>query len=145
MLVAGSDMAKIRKLKRQLSQEFEMKDLGSAKQILGMCIIKDKTKGNLRLSQEKYIRKFLEKFNMKDVEARFSSVMYAMSAIYLAKNQVFHDRTKHIKTRYHYIRELVSEETLSLKKILGAKNLADILTKVVTIEKLKLSTASTGL
>ncbi|GJX31864.1 retrovirus-related pol polyprotein from transposon TNT 1-94 [Tanacetum coccineum] len=34
MLVAGSDMAEIKKLKRKLSQEFEMKDLGSAKQIL---------------------------------------------------------------------------------------------------------------
>ncbi|GJZ27539.1 retrovirus-related pol polyprotein from transposon TNT 1-94 [Tanacetum coccineum] len=178
MLVAGFDMEKIRKLKRQLSQEFEMKDLGSAKQILGMFIIKDKMKGNLWLSQEKYIKKFLEKFNMKDVDARCQplgdhfklskkqapktedsrrrmakvpyslaviSVMYAMSAIHLAKNLVFHDRTKHIKTRYHYIRELVNEETLSLKKILGEKNLVDILTKVVTIEKLKLSAALTGL
>ncbi|GKG46378.1 retrovirus-related pol polyprotein from transposon TNT 1-94, partial [Tanacetum coccineum] len=70
MLVAGSDMVEIKKLKRQLSQEFEMKDLGSAKQILGMSIIRDKTKGTLRLSQEKYIRKVLEKFNMKDAKAR---------------------------------------------------------------------------
>ncbi|GKB66448.1 retrovirus-related pol polyprotein from transposon TNT 1-94 [Tanacetum coccineum] len=60
----------IKKLKRQLSQEFEMKDLGPAKQILGMSIIRDKTKGTLRLSQEKYIGKVLEKFNMKDAEAR---------------------------------------------------------------------------
>ncbi|GJZ79853.1 hypothetical protein Tco_0644690 [Tanacetum coccineum] len=47
-----------------------MKNLGSAKQILGMSIIRDKTKGTLRLSQEKYIRKVLEKFNMKDADAR---------------------------------------------------------------------------
>ncbi|GKE47571.1 putative RNA-directed DNA polymerase, partial [Tanacetum coccineum] len=44
MLVAGFDMAEIKKLKRQLSQEFEMKDLGLAKQILGMSIIRDRTK-----------------------------------------------------------------------------------------------------
>ncbi|GJX61084.1 retrovirus-related pol polyprotein from transposon TNT 1-94, partial [Tanacetum coccineum] len=50
MLVAGSNMAEIKKLKRQLSQEFEIKDLGFAKQILGMSIITDKTKGTLRLS-----------------------------------------------------------------------------------------------
>ncbi|GKA13746.1 retrovirus-related pol polyprotein from transposon TNT 1-94 [Tanacetum coccineum] len=67
------------------------------------------------------------------------------SAIYLAKNLVFHGRTKHIKIRYHYIRELVSKGTLSLKKILRAKNPADMLTKVVTTEKLKLCAASTGL
>ncbi|GKE07556.1 retrovirus-related pol polyprotein from transposon TNT 1-94 [Tanacetum coccineum] len=40
------NMAEINKLKRQLSQEFEMKDLGSAKQILGMSIIKDNLKGS---------------------------------------------------------------------------------------------------
>ncbi|GKE39192.1 hypothetical protein Tco_1462597, partial [Tanacetum coccineum] len=40
---------------------------------------------------------------------------------------------------------LVSEGTLSLKKILGAKNPADMLPKVVTTEKLKLCAASTGL
>ncbi|GJU47681.1 retrovirus-related pol polyprotein from transposon TNT 1-94 [Tanacetum coccineum] len=41
-----------------------------AKQILGMSIIRDKTKGTLRLSHEKYIGKVLEKFNMKDAKAR---------------------------------------------------------------------------
>ncbi|GKC57814.1 retrovirus-related pol polyprotein from transposon TNT 1-94 [Tanacetum coccineum] len=44
MLVAGSDVTKIKKLKRKLSQKFKMKDLGPAKQILGMSIIKYKTK-----------------------------------------------------------------------------------------------------
>ncbi|GKG09808.1 retrovirus-related pol polyprotein from transposon TNT 1-94, partial [Tanacetum coccineum] len=67
---AGSDMAEIKKLKRQLSQEFEMKDLGPAKQILGMSIIRDRTKDTLRLSQDKYIGKVLERFNMKDANAR---------------------------------------------------------------------------
>ncbi|GJR08295.1 retrovirus-related pol polyprotein from transposon TNT 1-94 [Tanacetum coccineum] len=33
-----------------MSQEFKMKDLGLAKQILGMSVIRDKTKGTLRLS-----------------------------------------------------------------------------------------------
>ncbi|GJW07070.1 retrovirus-related pol polyprotein from transposon TNT 1-94 [Tanacetum coccineum] len=65
-----SEMAEITKFKRQLSQVFEMKDLGFAKHILDMSIIRDKTKGNLRLYQEKYIGKVLEKFNMKDAEAR---------------------------------------------------------------------------
>ncbi|GJV43321.1 retrovirus-related pol polyprotein from transposon TNT 1-94 [Tanacetum coccineum] len=41
--------------------------------------------------------------------------------------------------------QTVSEGTLSLKKILGAKNPADMLTKVVKTEKLKLCAALTGL
>ncbi|GKA14466.1 retrovirus-related pol polyprotein from transposon TNT 1-94 [Tanacetum coccineum] len=48
MLIARSDMAEINKLKRQLSQDFEMKDLGFAKKILGMSISINKTKGTLR-------------------------------------------------------------------------------------------------
>ena len=42
MLVIGSYMDDIRRLKQQLSKEFDMKDLGSAKKILGMQIVRDK-------------------------------------------------------------------------------------------------------
>nr|GEW88655.1 probable leucine-rich repeat receptor-like protein kinase At5g49770 [Tanacetum cinerariifolium] len=55
--------------------------------------------------------------------AQTENVMYCdnQSAIHFAKNPVFHNRTKHIKIRDHYIRELASEETLSLMKILGSE------------------------
>ncbi|GJY69593.1 retrovirus-related pol polyprotein from transposon TNT 1-94, partial [Tanacetum coccineum] len=291
MLVAGSDMAEIKKLKRLLSQEFKMKDLGPAKQILGMSIIRDRTKDArcqpledyFKLSKKqapkteasrrriakvpyssavgsvmytmvctrpdiahvvgvvsrfmsnpgrehwevvKWLLRYLKGtskatlcFSRKEVvlegfsdsnyegcldsgksttgyvftvggttvswmsriqkcvamsttEVEYMAIVEAgkelvwlnffleevdraqtecrlfcdnQSAIYLAKNPVFHGRTKHIKIRYHYIRELVSEGTLSLKKILGAKNPADMLTKVMATEKLKLCAASTGL
>lgn len=35
------------------------------------------------------------------------------NAIHLAKNLVFHYRTKHTTDIYHFIRELVDEDTLS--------------------------------
>ena len=38
MLIVGQDTNKIEKLKRDLSKSFAMKDLGPAKQILGMKI-----------------------------------------------------------------------------------------------------------
>ena len=41
-----------------------MKDLGSASQILGIKISRDRTNGKLWLSQESYIEKVLDKFNM---------------------------------------------------------------------------------
>ncbi|GKA91666.1 hypothetical protein Tco_0813591 [Tanacetum coccineum] len=62
-----------------------MKDLGLAKQILGMSIIRDRMKGILRLSQEKYIGKVLEKFNMKDVKARYQPLANQFK---LSKKQV---------------------------------------------------------
>ncbi|KAK0572833.1 hypothetical protein LWI29_037938 [Acer saccharum] len=276
MLVAGADLEEINNLKKQLSSEFEMKDLGAAKQILGMRINRDKQKGTLKLSQAEYIRKVLQRINMGDVksvrtplashfmlskdqslkmeeekdfmarvpyasairslmyvmtctrpdishavgvvscymsnpdftgevdhrrsttgyvftmantaiswmsqlqkivtistieaeyvavtesskemiwlqslltELRFDQVMNVLhsnnqSAIYLAKNSAFHSRTKHIDLRYHFIRSLIEEGVLKLVKIAGSKNLADMLTKPVTIEKLELCVASVGL
>ena len=46
-----------------------MKDLGEAKQILGMKITRDKQNHLLRLSQEDYIDKVLKRFNMKDAKS----------------------------------------------------------------------------
>ncbi|GAA0142232.1 hypothetical protein LIER_03180 [Lithospermum erythrorhizon] len=42
-----------------------MKDLGSARYILGMEIKRDRARGRLWLSQEKYIHKVLARFNME--------------------------------------------------------------------------------
>ena len=41
-----------------------MKDLGPAKQILGMKIVRDRKEGLIWLSQESYIEKVLERFNL---------------------------------------------------------------------------------
>ena len=69
----------------------------------------------------------------------------SQSAIHLAKNSAFHARTKHIDIRYHFIRSLLDEGLISLDKIHTSQNPADMFTKVVTIEKLKLCAASVGL
>jgi hypothetical protein len=45
-----------------------MKDLGVAKQILGMRISKDKQKCTLQLSQEEYIDHILKRFSMSDAK-----------------------------------------------------------------------------
>ncbi|KAL5810306.1 hypothetical protein ACOSQ4_026874 [Xanthoceras sorbifolium] len=314
MLVAGSDMQDIMNLKRELSKQFAMKDLGAAKQILGMRIKRDTKSETLLLSQAEYIKKVLSRFNMQDAKpvstplgvhfrlskeqspkteeerthmakvpyaSAIGSLMYAMvctrpdiaqavgavsrymnnpgkihweavkwilrylrgttnktlcfkggdttltgyvdadlagnvdirksttgyvytlggtavswvsqlqkivalstteaeyvavteaskemvwlqsfleelgkkqednvlycdsqSAIHLAKNPSFHSRTKHIQLRYHFIRSLLEDGILKLEKISGAQNPADMLTKTVTTDKLKLCSASVGL
>ncbi|KAL5752990.1 hypothetical protein ACOSQ2_023497 [Xanthoceras sorbifolium] len=314
MLVAGSDMQEIMNLKRELSKQFAMKNLGAAKQILGMRIKRDTKSGTLLLSQAEYIKKVLSRFNMQDAKpvstplgvhfrlskeqspkteeerthmakvpyaSAIGSLMYAMvctrpdiaqavgavsrymnnpgkihweavkwilrylrgttnktlcfkggdttltgyvdadlagnvdirksttgyvytlggtavswvsqlqkivalstteaeyvavteaskemvwlqsfleelgkkqednvlycdsqSAIHLAKNPSFHSRTKHIQLRYHFIRSLLEDGILKLEKISGAQNPADMLTKTVTTDKLKLCSASVGL
>ena len=61
----------------------------------------------------------------------------SQSAIYLAKNQVYHARTKHIDVRFHRIRELVSSSELLLEKVHTFENTADILTKLIKTDKFK--------
>ncbi|KAE8666201.1 Retrovirus-related Pol polyprotein from transposon TNT 1-94 [Hibiscus syriacus] len=68
MLVAGSNMHEIINLKQKLSKQFAMKDLGTAKQILGMRIKRDTKSGTLMLSQAEYINKVLSRFNMQDAK-----------------------------------------------------------------------------
>jgi hypothetical protein len=50
-------------------------------------------------------------------------------AIALAKNPVFHDRSKHIDIQYHYTRGLVKEKRIHLEYIPTSEMLADLLTK----------------
>ncbi|KAD4982213.1 hypothetical protein E3N88_18884 [Mikania micrantha] len=90
-----------------------------------------------------WLNNFLEELGKKQPD----SPLYCdnQSAIHLGKNPVLHGKTKHIQLRYHFIRGLISDGTLMLEKIRGTENPADMLTKVVTLDKLKLCVASTGL
>ena len=68
MLIAGSSIEEIKDLKKQLSKQFAMKDLGVAKQIFGMRIIRDKANDTLKLSQLEYVKKVLRMFNMNEAK-----------------------------------------------------------------------------
>ena len=68
MLITGSSIEEINNLKKQLSKQFVMKDLGPAKQILGMRIIRDKANGTLKLSQKEYVKRILSKFSMDEAK-----------------------------------------------------------------------------
>uniref|UniRef100_A0A3Q7IDN0 Reverse transcriptase Ty1/copia-type domain-containing protein n=1 Tax=Solanum lycopersicum TaxID=4081 RepID=A0A3Q7IDN0_SOLLC len=59
MPIAAKKKYDIQKLKGLLSAEFEMKDLGAARKILGMEIIRDRERRKLFLSQRSYIQKVL--------------------------------------------------------------------------------------
>jgi hypothetical protein len=62
------------------------------------------------------------------------------SAIQLAKNPVYHRRSKHIETRYHKIREWVGRKIFTLKYVSTSEMAADFLTKnvsKVTLERNK--------
>ncbi|CAA0830118.1 Uncharacterized mitochondrial protein AtMg00810, partial [Striga hermonthica] len=67
-LIAAKNMHDIIDLKGLLSQEFEMKDLGVAKKILGMEIRRDRGSKKLWLSQKGYVEKVLQRFGMNEAK-----------------------------------------------------------------------------
>ena len=69
MLIATKQMSRIQKLKDQLSTEFEMKDLGHARKILGMDILRDMKSSSLVLSPKDYLKKVLKTFEMEECRA----------------------------------------------------------------------------
>ncbi|KAK2457000.1 hypothetical protein QL285_004317 [Trifolium repens] len=71
MLIVGRDKTKIAALKKALSKSFAMKDLGAVKKILGMKIVRDRSRRMLWMSQEDYIKKVLERFNMHNAKPTF--------------------------------------------------------------------------
>ncbi|GJV38102.1 retrotransposon protein, putative, ty1-copia subclass [Tanacetum coccineum] len=58
-------------------------------------------------------------------------------AIHLSRNHVFHERTKHINVRYHFIREVLEAKTVEVLKVGTEHNAADALTNVVPGFKLQ--------
>ncbi|KAG8485167.1 hypothetical protein CXB51_021347 [Gossypium anomalum] len=267
ILIAAKDKGEIRKVKAQLSEEFEMKDLGPAKKILDMKILRDRKASKLYLSQKGYIGKVLCRFNMQSakpvsthlaahfrlssalspqsddeieymahvpyssavgsliylrdttdvclqfgrtrdrvighidadfagdldrrrsltgyvftirgyaiswkatlqttvalstIEAEYMAITEAckeaiwlkglfselnedlqistvfcdsQSAIFLTKDQMFHERTKHIDVRYHFVRDIITRGDIVLSKISTHENPADMMTKSLPITK----------
>ena len=59
----------------------------------------------------------------------------SQSAIHLTKNQGYHERTKHIDVRLHFIREVVGSKRVLIEKVHTDDNAADFVTKPVTATK----------
>ena len=57
------------------------------------------------------------------------------STIKLSENLVFHDRSKHIEMRCHYVRDMVQKNILSFQYVPTVKQTADILTKPLSLTK----------
>ncbi|XP_039128856.1 uncharacterized mitochondrial protein AtMg00810-like [Dioscorea cayenensis subsp. rotundata] len=58
------------------------------------------------------------------------------SAIALMKNPVFHGRSKHIETRFHFIRECVERGQIVVEFVNTGEQRADALTKALSVVKL---------
>jgi hypothetical protein len=59
------------------------------------------------------------------------------STISLAKNPIAHGRSKHIETKFHFLRDQVSKGKLKLTHCRTEVQIVDILTKPLKIERFK--------
>ena len=82
------------------------------------------------------VAEFYERVGQKcDIGTLYSD---NQSGIFLAKNSTFHSKTKHIQVKYHFIQHFLNDEQLKLEKICVSQNLTYMLTKGVTVDKLRL-------
>ena len=75
-----------------------------------------------------WLRKLLKDLNVPQGEPTVIRID-SKSAIALAKNPVFHERSKHIDTRYHYIRECIARKEVRVEYVKSQDQAADIFTK----------------
>jgi hypothetical protein len=66
ILLIENDIPMMEAVKFSLRKSFSMKDLGEAVYILGIKIYRDRSKRLIGLSQDAYIDKILNRFNMQD-------------------------------------------------------------------------------
>ena len=59
----------------------------------------------------------------------------SQSAIFRAKNPAYHSKMKHIDVQYHFVRDMVESKKVLLEKVDTLENVANSLTKSMSIEK----------
>jgi hypothetical protein len=88
----------------------------------------------LAISQAIWLRKILE-----DIGEKQKNVVHLhcdnKSAIAMAKNPIYHSKTRHIAIKHHFIRKAIEEGEVELKFWRTEKQVADIFTKALPKEK----------
>jgi hypothetical protein len=90
-----------------------------------------------------WLHRFMEELGKKQENSRL--YYDSESSIHLANNLAFHSNIKHIQLRYHFIRLVLEDGKLKLEKIHTSQNPRDMLTKIVTREKMISCLVSIGI
>jgi hypothetical protein len=84
ILLIGNDIPMLEAVKTSLKRSFLLKDLGEAAYVLGIKIYRDRSKRLIGLSQDTYIDKILNRFNMQDSKKGFLPMSHGIT---LSKSQ----------------------------------------------------------
>jgi hypothetical protein len=61
----------------------------------------------------------------------------SQGTVALPKNPVHHNASKHIEVRYHFVRDCATKEMLSLEKVSTTDNVADMITKSLSMDRFR--------
>ncbi|KAK3036480.1 hypothetical protein RJ639_030827 [Escallonia herrerae] len=102
----------IKDFRKEMMKKYEMNDMGQLKHFLSMEI-------------------------HQDDEARRKTELFCdnKSPIAMAKNPVFHSRTRQIALKYHFIREAIEEGEIELEFCKSEEQVADIFMKALSRER----------
>nr|GFA76573.1 zinc finger, CCHC-type [Tanacetum cinerariifolium] len=81
-------------------------------------------------TQALWLKRLLSRLTHTE-EEKITIMVDNKSAIALMKNPIFHERSKHIDTKYHFIRECVERDDIQVEFVSGEHQKADILTKAL--------------
>ena len=59
----------------------------------------------------------------------------SQSALFLTKDQMFHERTKHIDVHYHFVQDVVTRGDVIMENVSTHDNPTDMLTKSFPLSK----------
>lgn len=101
---------------------------------------------SLAVQEAMWLRYFLQDLNLTPrpnypVEMRCDNT----GTIDFAKDPKFHRKTKHIKRRYHFVRDAIKNKEIAIKYISTHKMIADPLTKPIPRDVFKAHAMSLGL
>ena len=75
ILLATNDKGLLYDVKQFFYKNFDMKDMGEASYVIGIKMYRERSRGILGLSQETYINKVLERFNMKNCSPSVAPIL----------------------------------------------------------------------
>lgn len=85
---------------------------------------------SMALCEIKWLKELLLTFGVKH-SAPVALFCDNQAALHIAANPVFHERTKHIETDCHFVRDAIVDGTISTHHVRTSEQLADFLTKAL--------------
>ncbi|GKC14812.1 ribosomal protein L7Ae/L30e/S12e/Gadd45 [Tanacetum coccineum] len=139
VLSVGSCQILVRSIGKLLNGYFDICEgkLSSQSRIakvFGLVYTKSEYVSTTEVPKTMWLKRFLQELGFK--QQRYAVLCDNQSTIHLAKNSMFHKRTKHIDIRYHWIRDAIEDGMFELNKVHTDDNASDMLTKAVAREKI---------